>query len=322
MTLVIPVLSFVLGLGLMLVLLHPTVRRWFLDHPNHRSLHASPRPRSGGLAMVAGALVALAVLDVSSIVLFGALALALVSLADDLGDVPAGLRLLVQVAVASGFVVWGVSDVGWMLGASLVIASVWMINLFNFMDGADGLAGGMATIGFGTYAAAAWLQGDPALTTACLAVAASALAFLVFNFPPARIFMGDVGSIPMGFLVAAIGLLGWDRGVWGGWFPVVVFSPFVVDASSTLIRRIIRREPVWQAHRSHYYQRQVLMGWTHRQLALAEYLLMLVSAFVALLALDLDANQAMVPIGALGLLYVGLMVGIDLRCSRREVADA
>jgi hypothetical protein len=95
-----------------------------------------------------------------------------------------------------------------------------------------------------------------------------------------------------------------------------------VDASSTLIRRIIRREPVWQAHRSHYYQRQVLMGWTHRQLALAEYLLMFVSAFVALLALDLDAHQAMVPMGALGLLYVGLMVAIDLRCSRREVADA
>jgi len=126
----------------------------------------------------------------------------------------------------------------------------------------------------------------------------------------------------MGFLVAAIGLLGWDRGLWSGWFPVVVFSPFVVDASATLIRRIIRREAVWQAHRSHYYQRQVLMGWTHRQLAFAEYLLMLVSAFVALLALDLDAHRAMVPIAALGLLYAGLMVAIDLRYWRRETADA
>lgn len=272
--------------------------------------------------MVPGALVALAALDTSSIVLFGALVLAMISLADDLGDVPAWLRFLVQLAVASGFVVCGMSDVGWMLGVSLVIASVWMINLFNFMDGADGLAGGMAVIGFAAYAVAAWLHGDAALATACLAIAASALAFLSFNFPPARIFMGDVGSIPTGFLVAAIGLLGWDRGVWSGWFPAVVFSPFVLDASATLVRRIIRGEKVWQAHRSHYYQRQVLMGWTHRQLALAEYLLMVASASVALLALDLEGREAAVLIGILGSLYLCLMLAIDVRYSRREAVDA
>jgi len=306
----------------MLLLLSPNVSRWFLDHPNDRSLHASPKPRSGGVAMGAGMLVALAFAEFGSAILWGTLTLALISLVDDLRDLPAWLRLLAQFAVASAFVASGIADVGLVLAAVLVTATVWMMNIFNFMDGADGLAGGMATIGFTTYAVAAWLHGDVMLATACLAIGASALAFLLFNFPPARIFMGDVGAVPMGFVVAAIGLLGWDRGVWSGWFPVLVFSPFVVDASVTLMRRMIRREYVWRAHRNHYYQRQVLMGWSHRRLALAEYLLMLASALVALLALELEDREAAVSMGILGSLYLGLMLAVDVRYARREAVDA
>ncbi|HSD61413.1 MAG TPA: glycosyl transferase, partial [Burkholderiales bacterium] len=166
--------------------------------------------------------------------------------------------------------------------ALVILATVWMTNLYNFMDGSDGLAGGMALIGFAAFGAGAWLAGDSGFAVLNFSVAASALAFLLFNFHPARIFMGDAGSIPLGFLAAVLGVQGWQRGLWPAWFPALVFSPFIVDASVTLLRRLARRERVWRAHREHYYQRLVQMGWGHRGTALAEYAVMLAAAAGAL----------------------------------------
>jgi UDP-N-acetylmuramyl pentapeptide phosphotransferase/UDP-N-acetylglucosamine-1-phosphate transferase len=160
-----------------------------------------------------------------------------------------------------------------------------MTNLYNFMDGSDGLAGGMAVVGFGALALAAWLGGAPDLAAFCAAIAAAALAFLRFNFPPAQVFMGDAGSIPLGFVAATVGILGAMQQVWPWLFPLLVFSPFVVDASVTLARRGLRGEKIWRAHRSHYYQRVVTLGATHRQLALAAYALMLVAATQAFVLL-------------------------------------
>jgi UDP-N-acetylmuramyl pentapeptide phosphotransferase/UDP-N-acetylglucosamine-1-phosphate transferase len=193
----------------------------------------------------------------------------------------------------------------------------WTINLYNFMDGADGLAGGMTVIGFCAYAVAAALAGDAPFALTSLCVAAATAAFLIFNFPPARIFMGDSGSIPLGFLAAALGLLGWHDGLWPLWFPLVVFAPFVVDASVTLARRALRGERFWQAHRSHYYQRLVLTGWSHRQLALAEYGLMLVSAVAALLALRQPAPVQALIFAALIVAYVLAGLAVDRRWRAR-----
>jgi hypothetical protein len=96
--------------------------------------------------------------------------------------------------------------------------------------------------------------------------------FLLLNFSPARVFMGDAGSVPLGFLAGGIGIAGWRTVSWPAWFPLLVFSPFVVDASVTLARRMfMRRERFWHPHREHYYQRLVRMGWSHRRLALTEY---------------------------------------------------
>jgi len=166
-----------------------------------------------------------------------------------------------------------------------VLGIAWLTNLYNFMDGSDGLAGGMTVIGFAAYAvAAAWAE-EPELATTCLCIAAAAAAFLVFNFPPARIFLGDVGSIPIGFLAGALGVVGWNDEAWPLWFPLVVFAPFVADATTTLARRLVRRERVWQAHRDHYYQRMVRSGLGHRGTALIAYGLMVVCAAGALLGL-------------------------------------
>lgn len=264
-------------------------RRLPVDHPNARSLHAIPTPRIGGLGVMAGVfaasvyLAALGGLEPTMPALLGAGSLALISAVDDVRGLPVAWRLLAHCVVAAAcLLALGLTGWGLMFG---MLAVVWMTNLFNFMDGADGLAGGMAALGFGALALAAWLGGATGLAVLCAVIAAAALGFLSFNFPPARVFMGDVGSIPLGFLAASLGILGAMWGVWPWLFPVLVFSPFIADASVTLLRRGLRGEKIWQAHRSHYYQRVVLMGASHRQLALAAYGLMLVEAALAFLLL-------------------------------------
>jgi UDP-N-acetylmuramyl pentapeptide phosphotransferase/UDP-N-acetylglucosamine-1-phosphate transferase len=261
-----------------------------MDHPNARSLHATPTPRVGGLGIIAG--VTLAALGLAAVglldsgllvVLAGMLALAAISVLDDIRNLSVSVRFGVHFLVAVGcLLAFGLR--GWLLLPG-VLAVVWMTNLYNFMDGSDGLAGGMASIGFGALALAAWLGHAPGLALFCAAIAAAALAFLRFNFPPARLFMGDSGSIPLGFLAAALGLLGVREQLWPGYFPLLVFSPFIVDASVTLVRRALRGEKIWHAHREHYYQRLVRMGWPHRTTALAEYAVMAGSSGIALISL-------------------------------------
>ncbi|MHB1085900.1 MAG: MraY family glycosyltransferase [Thiobacillus sp.] len=252
-----------------------------MDHPNARSLHETPTPRIGGLGIMAGVFVAAVWLADGALlpVMLAAVALAAVSVLDDVRSLPATVRLLAHLVVAAAcLLALGLSGWTWLLGT---LAVVWMTNLYNFMDGSDGLAGGMAAIGFSALALAAWLGDAPGLAVLCASIAAAALAFLRFNFPPARVFMGDAGSIPLGFLAAVLGILGAQQNVWPWLFPLLVFSPFIVDASVTLARRGLRGEKIWLAHRSHYYQRVVLLGASHRQLAWAAYTLMLACVVLA-----------------------------------------
>ena len=312
-SIVVTALTFALSFALLRLLLLPATQRWFLDHPNPRSLHAAPVSRAGGLGVVPG--LALGMLIAGGDVLPVALAvgLMLLSLVDDWKHLPASSRLLGHLAAAVALVLAYFPTAGWIELTLLALAIAWMINLYNFMDGADGLAGGMTVIGFCAYAAAAGLAGNAPLAVTSLCVAAAAAAFLTFNFPPARIFMGDSGSIPLGFLAAAVGLLGWRDGSWPLWFPLIVFAPFVVDASVTLARRALRGERIWQAHRGHYYQRLVLTGWSHRQLAVAEYGLMFLSSGASLLALRRPALVQLLILASLSVVYILLGRTVDLR---------
>jgi len=312
--------SFLLSAGALCLLLSPRVAAWFLDQPNERSLHASPVPRTGGLAIVPALAVGLLVAGGDRLLVLLAAALMLLSVLDDWRRLPAGWRLLGHLAAAAVFARAGFPVAGWLELVLLTLAVGWMINLYNFMDGADGLAGGMTVIGFCAYAAAAALAGNANYAVASLCVASAAFAFLLFNFPPARIFMGDAGSIPLGFLAAAFGALGWRDGLWPLWFPLVVFAPFVVDASVTLVKRGMRGERVWQAHRSHYYQRLVLTGWSHRRLAVSEYALMLLGSGAALLALHRPAAMQVVIVAALAVIYLSAGLTIDRRWRAQERA--
>ena len=275
------VAAFAVAWGVTCLCCRPGSWLYFLDHPNARSLHVRPTPRTGGVGVMAGiaaaALVTIATGGAGRALLAalgGAFVLAGLGLADDRAGLSARLRLLAQLLVAGAFlVVAGVAG-GWAMGLLLLLGLVWMGNLYNFMDGSDGLAGGMALFGFGAFAWAAGQGGASALAAVCAGVAAAAAGFLCFNFHPARIFMGDVGSVPLGFLGGALGLVGWRAGAWPLWFPLLVFAPFIFDATVTLLRRALRGEKVWQAHRSHYYQRMVQMGLGHRGTALRAYGLM------------------------------------------------
>jgi len=277
------------------------------DHPNERSLHSLPVPRTGGVAILGSAmlgglmLMAVGPADVWRTPSTGwicGMTLLLVTLSfwDDRTGLSPGLRLSVQMLAAAG-VVWGgslqVSAVDIPAGGVLVLGQgapivtalllAWMTNLYNFMDGMDGLAGGMTVVGFGILSGLSWIGGLQDLALMAALVAAATGGFLYFNLPPAKIFMGDVGSVPLGFLAGSLALKGIDAGLFDPWVPLLIFLPFVIDSTVTLCRRLFRGEKVWRAHREHWYQRLVLAGWSHRRTLWTEYALMLVSGMSAVL---------------------------------------
>jgi UDP-N-acetylmuramyl pentapeptide phosphotransferase/UDP-N-acetylglucosamine-1-phosphate transferase len=283
-----------------------------MDTPNHRSLHKIPVPRIGGLGLIPGCMVGVfAAASVDPLLLAAVFILACLSYFDDRQGLPVVVRFGTHLLVAVAWVIFRDGDSGWLAMLLAVLAIGWMVNLYNFMDGSDGLAGGMALWGFGAYGIAAWWSGQLNLAAISLAVSGAAAGFLVFNFHPARVFLGDAGSIPLGFLAAALGLLGWRSGAWPLWFPVLVFSPFVVDATITLLCRALRGERVWQAHREHYYQRLVRMGWGHRHTALVEYGLMLGVGISALIVLRQSEAVQFSVLGLWAVIYFVLMCWID-----------
>jgi len=296
---------------------------WFarlaLDEPNARSMHARPVPRTGGVAVLGGAAVSLAAGAASLWPLFVCAAvLAALSFVDDLRGVPPAARLVVHVAMAA-VAIWLVRpSAGVFALGLLVVATVWVTNLYNFMDGSDGLAGGMSVIGFSAYAVAAFAAGHEPLATLGAALAAASAAFLLYNFHPARIFLGDVGAIPLGFLAAVLGVAGWEAGVWPLWFPLLVFGTFSADATITLIRRVGRRQRPWQAHRDHYYQRMARMGLGHRGTALVGYALMLVCASAALFARAEPPHVQAAAFGIATAVLAATALWVDLRWTRHQ----
>jgi len=328
------------ALGVLLAFAGSAVVTWWLwahgrgalrivDHPNDRSLHQTPVPRTGGMGVLAGVL--LGTLAVAPWAINGAWAwlgaalglVATVSLVDDRSGVPPHWRLLAHLGAAVmlmvGGILWADLDVPWghwhlplPLSVPLTLLGVvWMVNLYNFMDGMDGFAGGMAVFGFGALAVLGWQAGDLAYASAAATTAAAAGGFLISNFPPARIFLGDMGSSSLGLLAAGLALLGAQRGVFPLWVAGLAFSPFIVDATWTLVRRLARGERLWEAHRSHHYQRLVLAGWGHRKTLLWSYLLMAASAATAVAGARLPAGGQAWLLTAWAGVYVLVHVKVD-----------
>jgi UDP-GlcNAc:undecaprenyl-phosphate/decaprenyl-phosphate GlcNAc-1-phosphate transferase len=314
------VFSFLLSLSGLFMLLNTRLKYLAIDKPNERSLHNSFIPRTGGLAIMFGSLLTWLFIGVPYEWVILPLLLVAISLIDDIRGLKARWRFLAQCLVCMAFLALHPYHIALWMMPIVLLAMLWMVNLYNFMDGSDGLAGGMAVIGFGAYAVAAYLAGYPDLFVMCATISSACLAFLIFNFHPAKIFMGDSGSIPLGFLAAALGIWGWQQTLWPVWFPILVFSPFIMDATMTLMKRLLRGEKVWLAHKSHYYQRLVQMGWGHRKTAITHYLLMLLASISAMVAMQYWADWVFVMLGLWLFIYIVLMVLIDIAWSRHQQA--
>lgn len=302
------------------------LRHEILDTPNARSSHDVPTPRGGGIGVmsvllpvwvvIAFALPSEPGLTARWIIPLGAIALASVSWIDDLRNLGALPRLGVQIiAVITGVlmlpgpVFHGLLPL-WLDAAIVVLGWIWFVNLFNFMDGIDGISGvetigvggGVALIGFlviGTHTPLAWHG---------LAIAAAAAGFLVWNWHPARIFLGDIGSIPLGYL------LGWLLLVLAasGYLQAAIILPlyYLVDATLTLLQRLQRGEKIWQAHRAHYYQRAVQNGRSHAQVSLAVGATNLALIALAVLSTTLAAHTlwSWLVVLAAGVLVIALLL--------------
>ncbi len=318
----------------------PGSRLAVLDLPNERSMHASPIPRGGGLAVIIAAGAAALVTGwrygfhpESLWASAGLAAVLIVSYLDDRHTLRNSPRFIVHCLAAAAAVYGGLTlsslllpgvDLAlheWLLAAVSGLYIVWMINMYNFMDGMDGFCGGMSLFGFSGLALLASLQGAWPFALICLLVAAAAGGFLLHNFPPAKIFMGDSGSSTLGGVAAVLSLWAQRHAGIPLWLSLLVFSPFVVDATVTIIRRMLLRERFWEAHRSHCYQKLVGMGWSHRRTVLSEYAMMvacLASAVVALRATALQ--QALILAGWL-LVYSVIIASIH-HAERRHMTRA
>lgn len=280
-----------------------------LDQPNDRSLHSKPISRTGGIGILGGIVFSGLLFtsytgfpDYLLSIFAGTILIAMVSLIDDKRGVSVRYRLLVHASAATILILNGFTITSlvtpfflleflpWMAYLFSFLLILWSINLFNFMDGMDGFAGGMAFVGFSAFAVLGLQQEASEFAVLAAIIAGANGAFLLFNFPPARIFMGDTGSSVLGFLMAAMIIWADRKEIFPLWIGVLVFSPFILDASLTLLRRAFRGEKIWQAHRSHLYQRLVLSGWSHRRTVSMEYGIMVICAALAFSAVILPGS--------------------------------
>lgn len=256
-------------IGTKLMILALRKRTVLVDIPNLRSNHKIPTPKGGGLAVVMALVICLLVADANFSIVLSLLLLAAISLLDDLISVPVLIRFLVQIiAVAiplSGLSAPVFSDLLpiWVDRGIAALLWIWFINLFNFMDGIDGLAGiEMFCIGFGLCLPAVLVGTFPdSLSVYGLLALTAAAGFLWWNWHPAKIFLGDVGSIPIGFFLGYLLLLAFQHGYF--YCAAILPAYYLSDGGITLLRRLRRGEKIWVAHSEHYYQKAVRSGRSH-----------------------------------------------------------
>jgi Fuc2NAc and GlcNAc transferase len=302
------------------------LRSELLDVPNERSLHRTPIPRGGGVAVVLVTLAGLTTAGLLSKIpaevawaLGGGGALvAAVGWLDDRRGVSARVRATVHAAAAcwAAYWIWGELTPAALAG---VVCIMWAINLYNFMDGIDGLAGAEAS-SIGLIAGALFLMaGRSDLAAVAFLVAAAALGFLGWNWPPARIFLGDVGSGFLGFTFGALSLIAGRSGALPIALCLLLAGVFAFDATITLLRRAARGEPWHQAHRSHAYQRLVQAGSTHGQVTGG---VLLVNLGLGVLAWLAQSGRLSVPAAVLAGIVVLTVLYLAIERRRPVFSDA
>lgn len=285
-------------------------RRGALDLPSDRSSHAVPTPRGGGVAVVLGVLAGAALLEPSTTVVLALLAVtaaAVVGLAEDVRGVPVGPRFVLLCLAAVPVAVLAGRDASVLLVPLVLVYVVAVINAVNFMDGVNGISAAQGTAAGAAYAAGGHLLEAPAVTGLGVLVAASCLAFVPYNAPRARIFLGDVGSYGLGAALAGLSVAVWLAGapLEAALAPLAVY---LADTGTTLLRRVRAGEPWHLPHRSHCYQRLTDAGWSHSRVSVLVLALVVVcSALGALTALG-PAARVLADLGLAGVLIGYLLL--------------
>ncbi len=305
------------------LLLLSLVTTWFMlrhvrimDVPNERSAHAVPTPKCGGVAIVVTFLAGVAAIlgfgeavGIAHRYYFGfvlsTVVVAVVSFYDDVTNRPFLIKLLTQllavaVVLASGIVIdeialpWiGEVRLGWLAYPLSFLWIIGLTNAYNFMDGLDGLAAGVAVVGSGFFLIITFSLGSTFVYVHSYAVLAGALGFLVFNLPPARIFLGDVGSATLGFLFATLAIIAarYDASHTSFMVTPLLFFTFIYDTALTFVRRLLAGEQVTQPHRSHLYQLCHRLGLAPRQINAYHYLLCATQGGLALWMLEIEGSS-------------------------------
>jgi UDP-GlcNAc:undecaprenyl-phosphate GlcNAc-1-phosphate transferase len=287
-----------------------------MDLPNERSSHSRPVPKSGGIAFVStfliGSLIIYFVADIARIddryfwgYVVTAVLLAIVSFVDDVTQKTFFVKVLTQmvcvgVVLTSGVVLtrlaipyWGEIELGW---AGYVLSFLWILgltNAYNFMDGLDGLAAGVAVIAAAFLCAIAFQQKSVFVYISSYVLLAGAAGFLLFNFPPAKIFMGDIGSAFLGFTFATLAVIGssLDLGRLSFYIVPMLLFHFIFDTFFTFVRRLMRGEQIHLAHRTHLYQLLNRTGYSHRTVSLFHYAVTAAQGVAAFVSIDLAAER-------------------------------
>lgn len=343
-----PILACVALACLSYVIAHITCRyavsHQVLDTPNHRSSHTIPTPRGGGLSIVMTSLAVVSVLIVTHrlpvrtglALLLGGSAVAVVGWLDDKHHLGVRLRFVVHLASA----VWALAMLGGLpsmgvgsvtltspiiLSCLAIVGIVWSTNLFNFMDGIDGIAGIQAAcVGLGGGILLT-LGGDIGLAYCMLALGAASVGFLILNWHPAKIFMGDVGSGFIGFYIATIAVAGENVSRVPLLLWVMMMAVFVVDATATLVHRTIKRYPWSEAHRTHVYQLAVRSGLSHDRVALTVGAMDCILMGIAYLGLRRPGQAGAITVTTLAATFAAwlrLRRGLEAKVARVESGGA
>ena len=295
-----------------------SVSSGMIIQPGQRQSHEAATPTGGGLGLVFSLLVTAAVIQVFlplpmfwwQGMLPGILLLAVIGWMDDQRSVSSSVRLLIQFIVSIwllSFVCFQGSQVNINLGdigrcAAIVVALVWLMNLYNFMDGSNGMAGFQGVFAGLVMAACFFSGGQAAMAMLSLSVAAVCAGFLPLNFPNASVFMGDVASVPLGFVFGALCIYGIRTDVMDLSLAVLVMAVFVVDATLTLLARVIQGEQWYTAHNQHVYQRLIALEWSHSQVLMVYQAINVMLVLPAIALVKVYPKYAMLTTGLVLLL--------------------
>jgi Fuc2NAc and GlcNAc transferase len=287
-----------------------------IAQPGERQSHQHATPTGGGLGLIAAIVMTTAGLQMLlplpgfwwQNMLPGILLLTIIGWRDDRFSVSAVVRLAVQLIVSLWMIGFGwsgfsINHMGLLVIA--VVATVWMMNLYNFMDGSDGMAGFQGVFAGLLMALLFQAGGHQAMALIALVVAAACAGFLPLNFPQARVFMGDVASVPLGFIFASFIIYGIAVDALSLPVSILIMSVFIVDATLTLLKRVFRKEQWYTAHAQHVYQRLIVHGWSHWQVLVVYQAINVVLVLPAIMLVETYPQYAAVTVG-LALLALGM----------------